>query len=150
MLKQVSPVITVKSWKKQAKLVAIFNSLLALSIDPRAKVRKEAQQTLREMYTHENGKATGTNSGNIVGKFVVNQLMSQSSNVEEKKKTISYIFTMISAIAPYLPLSILTNLFETIFAKMQENSNFIRTQGYVVFASVFSHRPNPLNQDILP
>jgi len=148
VMRQVAPVITVKSWTKQAKLVSLFHGLLALSIDPRAKVRKDAQSVVQVMYDHENGSATGANSGKIVGKFFVSQLLSKAP-AEAKKKNTSYLFTLLTAIGVKLPLNILSNLFEAILDQMKANPNFVRTQGYVLFSSLLTYRPSPLNQDVL-
>ena len=147
-MQKVAPVITVKSWKKQAKLLSLFHGLLALSIDPRAKVRKEAQSIVHVMYAHEGGSSTGVNSGKIVGKFFVSQLTSQGP-AEAKKKTTSYLFTLLTAIGFNIPLNILTSMFEAIFTQMKQNANFVRTQGYVLFCSLLTHRPTIFNQDNL-
>ena len=149
-MQQVAASTTSKPWTKQPKLIALFHSLLALSIDPRAKVRKEAHQVLHTLYDHEQGANTGKQSAKILGKFLMGQLVHPSEMVEEeKKKLISYLMTLLTSIGAYLPLSILTEVLDVILKEMKNQANYLRTQGYVLLASLFVARPNPLQQDTI-
>ena len=100
------------------------------------------------MYNHSSGNSTGSNSSKLIGKFVLSQFNSGNKG-EEQKKTVSYLLTLLTSIAIYLPLASLTEILDASIEQMKLNSTFIRTQGYVLFSSIFSYSPNPLNQIIV-
>ena len=138
------------SWAKVKNLVGLYHGLLALSIDPRSKVRKESHKAIQAFFTHESGNLSAKRAGKITSKFILSQFLSENdgSNTNDKSHTIIHLFNLLSPIISYFPLSISNPIIDHSL-KLIQSLPSIRRSGFNLFYHLFKSRPTSINQSIL-
>ena len=82
------------------------------------------------LFNHPSGVRTGANAAKILGKFLSGQL-SITTNAgkqaaEEKKKGLSYLFSMLTPLLAYQPSGLLSDLFDGVLLHMKSQPNFVK------------------------
>ena len=152
------------------KFIEMYRRILAICVDPRPKIRKQAQSCIHSLFLHENGQILGSQLSKISNKFF-NSNFQQISNCLNRSTTDSvpkndfspkilfYLVSLISPIFQCFPFSVLNVFYEYLIHVLHHpsspslfdspSSSSLSSSIFHSFLSLFSFRPSLLPDSAL-